>query len=56
MFGKYLRRLDFLFRFLWWTVLRGVRANEYRTLCSRCGCTGQAHVWFEASTCLRFQR
>jgi hypothetical protein len=56
MLGKYLRRLDFLFRFLWWTVLRGVGMAEYWSVCSRCGCSGQAHIWFLPSSCLRFRR
>jgi hypothetical protein len=40
-------------RRLWWFI-RGVDSQDYRTLCSRCGRTGQAH--WSPLKCLRFKR
>jgi hypothetical protein len=37
---------------LWWR-LKGVGVTDYRSLCSRCQRTGQAH--WQANGCLRFK-
>ena len=38
---------------LWWFV-RGVGFDDYRSLCKRCGRTGQAH--WSVRDCVRFKR
>lgn len=38
----------------WWWKLRGVRLDDYRGVCQRCGRTGQAH--YRLWGCRRFVR
>lgn len=46
------RRVSIFWNGLWWW-LRGVRVQDYRQLCRRCGRTGQVHWGLRG--CWRFK-
>jgi len=49
------RRIKPLLNRAWWFI-RGVTTRTYRTLCVRCGFTGQFHFgWRSVKRCLRFK-